>query len=232
MGVLKNDVGRPSNKTIMIRRILKVIFLLIILASAVLIGYYAGNKNEENSNKKELNDNLQKEKITTTTKQEKLEYFDKSRITTIEDKNDDAIKYLYVYDKKIDIGAAIIDLGKVETMKDIAIIELLTAPDSVLIVVNTNGDILYNTMSQNNGVYCTNKTSECKEFEIDNNKVYYYLENLGQDVYNVCETFYNKEVLAKYEVTYEDKKISAPTKISSVMTGKDYIQKHNIDCSR
>ena len=172
------------------------------------------------------------EKITTTAKQEKTEYFDKNRITTIQDKNDDIIKYLYVYDKKIDIGAAIIDVGKIETMKDIAIIELLTAPDPVLIIVNTNGDILYNTLSQDDGVYCTDKTNECKEFEIDNNEVYYYLENVGQDAYNVCEPFYNKEVLAKYEVTYDGKKISSPTKVSSIMTGKEYIQKHNVDCSR
>lgn len=31
MGVLKNDVGRPSNKTIKIRAILKTLLLIIII---------------------------------------------------------------------------------------------------------------------------------------------------------------------------------------------------------
>ena len=48
MGVLKNDVGRPSNKTIIIRRILKVVVLLIIIALAFLIGYNLKDKNSNN----------------------------------------------------------------------------------------------------------------------------------------------------------------------------------------
>ncbi len=40
MGVLKNDVGRPTNKTIMLRRILKGICLIVIIALAVIAGYY------------------------------------------------------------------------------------------------------------------------------------------------------------------------------------------------
>ena len=48
MGVSKNDVGRPSNKTIIIRRILKVVLLLIIIALAFLIGYNLKDKNSNN----------------------------------------------------------------------------------------------------------------------------------------------------------------------------------------
>ena len=48
MGVLKNDVGRPSNKTIIIRRILKVVLLIIIIALAFLIGYNLKDKNSNN----------------------------------------------------------------------------------------------------------------------------------------------------------------------------------------
>lgn len=230
MGVLKNDVGRPSNKTIMVRRILKGLVLIIVIALAVLVGYYVGDKNDKSSNKKTTKKDVEKEVNITTNKQEEIKEFDKTKITTVKNKDDEVI--IYVYDKKIDIGASVFEVGNIETIQDIAIIELLTAPDSVLIIVNTDGDILYNTMSNNSGLYCTDKTSECNRFEVSNDKIYYYLENLGHDVYNVCEPFYNKEVLAKYEISYENGKLSEPKKVSSLMTGKEYIEKHNVDCSQ
>ena len=43
MGVLKNDVGRPTNKTIMIRRILKIVGLIIVIGAVVVAGYFANN---------------------------------------------------------------------------------------------------------------------------------------------------------------------------------------------
>ncbi len=46
MGVLKNDVGRPSNKTIKTRNILKGIMLIVIVILAFGIGYYFNNKKE------------------------------------------------------------------------------------------------------------------------------------------------------------------------------------------
>lgn len=54
MGVFKNDVGRPSNKTITIRNILKGI-LVIVLAAAIFAGGYAlnGYQKKEDSIKKE-----------------------------------------------------------------------------------------------------------------------------------------------------------------------------------
>ena len=39
MGVLKNDVGRPSNKTIMIRKIFKRMLLAILLVGCFILGY-------------------------------------------------------------------------------------------------------------------------------------------------------------------------------------------------
>ena len=44
MGVFKNDVGRPSNKTIMIKTVLKVMGLIVIIAIAFGIGYYFNDK--------------------------------------------------------------------------------------------------------------------------------------------------------------------------------------------
>ena len=52
MGVLKNDVGRPSNKTIMIRRILKVILILIVVLLAVTLGGYIKDKGNNKTNEK------------------------------------------------------------------------------------------------------------------------------------------------------------------------------------
>ena len=44
MGVLKNDVGRPSNKTIMIRNILKAILVIIVAGGLFVGGYLLNNK--------------------------------------------------------------------------------------------------------------------------------------------------------------------------------------------
>lgn len=53
MGVFKNDVGRPTNKTIIIRNILKGIGLLIVVGLAFGVGYYFNNQNKvQEKNKK------------------------------------------------------------------------------------------------------------------------------------------------------------------------------------
>ncbi len=65
MGVLKNDVGRPSNKTIMIRRILKGICLIIVIALAVIAGYYLKNYKTNDSNKPAIVKDAKKEKVNT-----------------------------------------------------------------------------------------------------------------------------------------------------------------------
>ena len=61
MGVLKNDVGRPSNKTIMIRTILKGVCLIVVLAAAVAGGYYL-NDYQRKSDKKEVK-KVEKEEV-------------------------------------------------------------------------------------------------------------------------------------------------------------------------
>lgn len=53
MGVFKNDVGRPTNKSIMIRNVLKGIVLIIVAAGLVCGGYYLNDyqkKNDSNNN--------------------------------------------------------------------------------------------------------------------------------------------------------------------------------------
>lgn len=54
MGVFKNDVGRPSNKTIILRRILKVVGLLVIIISAGFIGYSLKDNDKVKTNDKVL----------------------------------------------------------------------------------------------------------------------------------------------------------------------------------
>lgn len=56
MGVFKNDVGRPSNKTIMIRRILILVMVIVIIALAILLGYFIN----DNSHKETKNVNSSK----------------------------------------------------------------------------------------------------------------------------------------------------------------------------
>ena len=58
MGVLKNDVGRPSKKTKIIRGVLKLIGVLIIIAAGLGIGYVIGNNQ---NNKEENNQNIKEE---------------------------------------------------------------------------------------------------------------------------------------------------------------------------
>ena len=58
MGVLKNDVGRPSKKTKIIRGVLKLIGILIIIALGLGVGYLIGNDKEsdkKNDVKKDTN---------------------------------------------------------------------------------------------------------------------------------------------------------------------------------
>lgn len=64
MGVFKNDVGRPSNKTVKIRRIITTIILLIIMGCLIVFAYTLGkeNKIEENNidHKKNITSNVSK----------------------------------------------------------------------------------------------------------------------------------------------------------------------------
>ena len=47
MGVLKNDVGRPSNKTIMIRNILKIVGVLLIVGVVFALAFFFKGKEEK-----------------------------------------------------------------------------------------------------------------------------------------------------------------------------------------
>ena len=51
MGVLKNEVGRPTNKTILIRRTLKIVAAVIVLVIVFFGGYYI-NSIQKNNDKK------------------------------------------------------------------------------------------------------------------------------------------------------------------------------------
>ena len=54
MGVFKNDVGRPTNKSIMIRNILKVIVLIIVAVGLVCGGYYLNDYQKKADSKKTI----------------------------------------------------------------------------------------------------------------------------------------------------------------------------------
>ena len=54
MGVFKNDVGRPTNKSIMIRNILKVAVLIIVAVGLVCGGYYLNDYQKKTDSKKTI----------------------------------------------------------------------------------------------------------------------------------------------------------------------------------
>lgn len=237
MGVLKNDVGRPSNKTIIIRRIFKLLGLLIVIGLAVVVGYFIKDK-EEISTKKDKND---KNEINTNIENvtiKKDDTFEISQVTTKSIENDyggfleNAIE-VYVYGNKIDSNKYPTNkVVSVTPIEDVAVIELNSIDTDNLLLVNKKGEIIYD-FEQDNYYYCSdnNYSSECYQYKVDGNTIKYVVSDLGQDSYTACVTNYNKDVLKEYEITYKDGKLSQPKKISSV-TGKEYVQRHNIDCSK
>ena len=96
MGVFKNDVGRPSNKTLMIKTVLKVMGLIVIIAIAFGIGYYFNDKQNKNDSKSGSNNsnNSNKNKTTTTAKNTSNK-FDKEQVTLKLNKNDDFPEDVY-----------------------------------------------------------------------------------------------------------------------------------------
>ena len=223
MGILKNDVGRPSNKTIMIRTILKGICLIIILALVAVGAYYLGNSNGENKSSN-------KNKTTTKQSVNKTETFDENQVTTKKIPDTEDGIYIYVYGKKLDIDAPITNVDKVETINDIAVISGGGVDLSFLIIVDTNSKILYNTINDNGGICTKDISNECYDFKIHDNKITYYV-NYFMTSDMVCD-YENKddETMAEFEIIYSNGKLSSPKKISSI-TAKEYIEKHNIKCS-
>lgn len=71
MGVFKNDVGRPSNKTVKIKKIFKIICVLLVLTIGGFIGYILNHKNIIWINIKN-NKNIWKINKVTTTKNKGL----------------------------------------------------------------------------------------------------------------------------------------------------------------
>ena len=221
MGILKNDVGRPSNKTIIIRTILKGICLIIILALVAVGAYYLGNSNGESKSSN-------KNKTTTKQSVNKAETFDKNQVTTKSDSENDYLD-LYVYGNKINIDY-ITDVVKVDTLQDIAIIELGRIESNDLLIVNTNGDVLF--LDEYEGGWLCNEgyQDECYGYKINGNKIKFMLADLGQEIeYAVCNVNKNKQVLAEYELTYKDGKLLKEKKSS--LTGSEYAKKYNINCS-
>ena len=64
MGVIKNDVGRPTNKTIMIRRIFKALLIVLLVVGCYFVGYKFGNSfdnKKENKGTTKKEENVKKE---------------------------------------------------------------------------------------------------------------------------------------------------------------------------
>ncbi len=235
MSVFRNDVGRPSNKTIMIRSILKGICLIIVIVAVFAGGYLLNIHQDEQTDKQVKND---ENKVVNTTKksQEKTE-FDVNKVTTKNIGSDGFLENaieVYVYENKLDSDKYPSDkIINITPIDDVAVIELRSELN-ILLLVNQKGEVLYDFERDNDYYYCSdnNYSSECHKYEVNGNTIKYIVSDLGQDIsYTTCVLNYNKDVLREYEITYEDGKLSKPNKLSS-MSGKEYIEKHNIDCSR
>lgn len=72
MGILKNDVGRPSNETLKTRRILKGLIVIVVVA-LIFFGGYMLSGITENNNKEENNKTNNKVEQTTSIKQDEFE---------------------------------------------------------------------------------------------------------------------------------------------------------------
>ena len=226
MGVLKNDVGRPSNKTIMIRRILKMLLLVLFMVVCYFGGYMLGkNLFHEKDNNKDSKKVVEKEKfdinkVTSKTTENYDEYYNTNAID------------VYVYGNKIDLSNYFTDkIDSITPIDDVALLELHNE-FNILLLVNKKGEILYDFELDNGYFYCSDNlySNECYSYKVDNNTIRYMVANLGQDNYTACVTNNDKKVLIEYEITYKDGKLSQPKEISS-MIGKEYVQKHNINCS-
>ena len=229
MGVLKNDVGRPSNKTIIIRNILKAVLIIILAAMSFLLGnLLTEKKSKDKVEKTEMNNVVN----VGENQQEQKKLFDERQITTRRVSQAEDGIYIYSYGKKLELDMPVYRLGNVEVIEDIAIMEVFAIDAPTLIIVNMDGEILYDSAGKQEGVLCdASKSNECYGFNIISNKITYYMDNFGHDISTVCDANnQNDAALIEYELTYENGKLSSPKKINS-LTGKEYVNKHNIDCS-
>ena len=74
MGVFRNNVGRPTNKSIMIRNILKGILVVIVVAGIFAGGYFL-NGNQKKDNKKNIVSKKQAQKLIDTINSAEFGYF-------------------------------------------------------------------------------------------------------------------------------------------------------------
>lgn len=149
MGVFKNEVGRPSNKTIILRRMFKVLGLLIIVILALFIGYNLKDSNEvnksdekieekDNSNESNKDNNVTEKEVKNieskiliknddVSKDNKFNYNDVQYI--LEEKIEDDKDVLYLNNK------AIYELKAPNSIIDIYQI------DNLLVIYKTSGDV-------------------------------------------------------------------------------------------
>ena len=231
MGVIKNEVGRPSKKTKIIRGILKLIGILIIIVAAFYVGYVI-NDNQDNK----VSQKDDKKNTTTPVSTENNLKFDENQVTTksIDDDGflENAIE-VYVYGNKIDYEYETDKVISITPIEDVAVIALSGLDFYYLLLVNQDGKVIYDFERSNDYYYCSDSvySSECYKYEVNGNTVKFMAADLGQDSYTACVTNYDKDVLIEYEITYKNGELSSPKKISSI-TGEEYVEKHNIDCSK
>lgn len=149
MGVFKNDVGRPSNKTIVLRRILKVVGLLVIIILAGFIGYSLKDNDkididDEKIEEKDNSNESNKDNNVTENEVKNIE----SKILI---KNDDVSKnnkfnyndVQYILEEKIEDDKDVLYLNNkaIYNLKAPNSIIYIYQIDNLLVIYKTSGDV-------------------------------------------------------------------------------------------
>ena len=120
-----------------------------------------------------------------------------------------------------------------DTIDDIAVLTISSMDLELFIIVDKDDNILFEVNRDvNHLTYCSSRNALCEDYKINNNKIVFYAHALSQNDYHLCNSDISndEEVIIKYELTYENDKLSEPKKLSSI-TKKDYINKGKLNCS-
>ena len=126
MGVLKNDVGRPSNKTIRTRFILKLIGLILVVGLAFLGGYKLSDNKEQTKTDKKTNkvDVVKKEDVSIPDAKKIMEEFFTPNYSIAGQEYDKTEKYEYRINYENDVLKTLASISKVKGEKQISKEEL------------------------------------------------------------------------------------------------------------
>lgn len=221
MGLLKNEVGRPTNKTIMIRNILKSVLIVVIVGGLLFGGYFVTKYFSQNQGK-----------------QDRAEKVDINKIGTrkIEIENIMGLDFYDVYygnKKIIDSNKEILGIDNVLTFKDFAIFNLKlndNAGGASLVIIDSNGNVI----GRYDGKEYKNKNLTGKiyrgKYEIKGNEIYIYSDDDAQDSSVSCSRYEKGEASAYINVISYSKNEFVTPKLYKSISAKEVITDYDKQC--